>query len=247
MLNQITTALRSSLARLQREGEPFIRDYRFPDGLSIKLRQRFPDWTPDTIARVLVGLRQYLLICIDAIEVPLPMPSKAVDAAWHEFILFTRAYCFFCDRAYGAYLHHTPTHRLLSAETAQIELGRLWYFHCIRSGQHPMDPSSLPILLTIDAELGMSDAPPPRLDDLAVLPFPVGMLDPRTGTYVPSNAERELESRRLRRRGSERNWGGGCSGGGGCSAGGGGHGGSGHGGCSAGGGCSGGGCGGGSG
>ena len=36
------------------------------------------------------------------------MPSKAVDEAWHEMILITREYTYFCERAFGRYLHHNP-------------------------------------------------------------------------------------------------------------------------------------------
>jgi hypothetical protein len=37
------------------------------------------------------------------------VPSVQVDAAWHAFILHTRAYAQFCESAYGTYLHHDPT------------------------------------------------------------------------------------------------------------------------------------------
>lgn len=240
MLQQITAALRSRLARFQREGEPFIRGYSFPEGLSIKLRQRYPDWTDATIERVLAGLREYLLICVDAIEHPVPMPSKAVDAAWHEFILFTRHYCAFCDRAYGNYLHHTPSDRPMLTEMYRRELGRLWYLHCLRSGQHPMNPTAVPLLLAIDAELGLTSAPPPSLVELAALPLPVGMVNPRTGAYVPTEAEAEMQAleHERRARNAEGKVGSGCAGGGnvsGGACGGGQHGHGGHG-------CSGGGC-----
>jgi hypothetical protein len=36
------------------------------------------------------------------------MPSRAVDEAWHEFILDSIPYTRFCNLAFGAYLHHTP-------------------------------------------------------------------------------------------------------------------------------------------
>lgn len=36
------------------------------------------------------------------------MPSRAVDEAWHGFILCTARYAAFCDRAYGRFLHHHP-------------------------------------------------------------------------------------------------------------------------------------------
>lgn len=35
-------------------------------------------------------------------------PSHKVDLAWHEFILFTRAYHRFCESYFGEYIHHTP-------------------------------------------------------------------------------------------------------------------------------------------
>jgi hypothetical protein len=35
-------------------------------------------------------------------------PSKLVDELWHRHMLDSVAYCEFCDRVAGAYLHHTP-------------------------------------------------------------------------------------------------------------------------------------------
>jgi hypothetical protein len=35
-------------------------------------------------------------------------PTKQVDKAWHEFILFTRDYEAFCQKRYGRFIHHTP-------------------------------------------------------------------------------------------------------------------------------------------
>lgn len=36
------------------------------------------------------------------------MPSRAVDEAWHGFILCTVRYAAFCTAAYGRFLHHHP-------------------------------------------------------------------------------------------------------------------------------------------
>jgi hypothetical protein len=36
------------------------------------------------------------------------VPSPPVDAAWHAFILHTRAYTEFCERNFGEYAHHDP-------------------------------------------------------------------------------------------------------------------------------------------
>ena len=56
------------------------------------------------------GLRQWLRCCAAALrdgEV-IGMPSHAVDEAWHGLILCTARYQTFCDRAYGAFMHHHP-------------------------------------------------------------------------------------------------------------------------------------------
>ena len=54
------------------------------------------------------------------------MPSNAVDEAWHEMILMTREYTWFCEQAFGRYLHHSPDSTLdvsmdaLLAETLAV-------------------------------------------------------------------------------------------------------------------------------
>lgn len=35
-------------------------------------------------------------------------PPYVLDLAWHEFILFTKAYAAYCDAAFGRFIHHTP-------------------------------------------------------------------------------------------------------------------------------------------
>lgn len=35
-------------------------------------------------------------------------PSQIVDLAWHEFILFTKAYSDFCVLHFGRFIHHYP-------------------------------------------------------------------------------------------------------------------------------------------
>lgn len=41
-------------------------------------------------------------------DLRLGMPSRKVDAVWHQFILFTRHYQEFCDKFLGHYMHHSP-------------------------------------------------------------------------------------------------------------------------------------------
>lgn len=65
-------------------------------------------WQPRTLVET--GLRQWLRCCAAAIHdgQVIGMPSRAVDEAWHGFILCTARYAAFCDSAYGRYLHHHP-------------------------------------------------------------------------------------------------------------------------------------------
>ena len=48
-------------------------------------------------------------------------PSKKVDKAWHEFLLFTREYEEFCRERYGSFIHHDPSE---SADPAAYEATR---------------------------------------------------------------------------------------------------------------------------
>jgi hypothetical protein len=37
------------------------------------------------------------------------MYSRRIDEVWHQFVLFTREYSSFCERYFGAMLHHSPS------------------------------------------------------------------------------------------------------------------------------------------
>ncbi|WP_286149162.1 hypothetical protein [Mycobacterium sp. IS-1496] len=65
-------------------------------------------WQPREL--VATGLRQWLRCCAPAIwdSQVIGMPSRAVDEAWHGFILCTARYAAFCAEAYGCFLHHHP-------------------------------------------------------------------------------------------------------------------------------------------
>lgn len=99
----------------------FIQTYKFPTSLRTKLLMKHPELDSAGIDLTLRGLRQYFLVCLVANaanaantanaakgKMHMGMPSRIVDDAWHEFILISRAYSDFCQRAFGAYLHHAP-------------------------------------------------------------------------------------------------------------------------------------------
>jgi len=110
--------------RRRRERIEFIVNYPFPSGLRFKLDQAYPQLSHEQIKQVLEGLRAWFLLIAANPHAKLGMPSKAVDTAWHEFILLTKNYATFCDKAFGKFLHHTPHVGDLKAE--QDGLARTW-------------------------------------------------------------------------------------------------------------------------
>ena len=91
--------------RRARKGERFILSYEFPDHVRRKLERDAPELEWEPIER---GLREWLIACAYRRREPLGMPSRAVDYAWHAFILDTAAYRDFCQKAYGRFLDHFP-------------------------------------------------------------------------------------------------------------------------------------------
>jgi len=148
--------------RQEREARTmFIAAYRFPAELSRRFHAKHPRLAPDKVALVLEGLRQYFLACLrardHAIAKQCGMPSKAVDDAWHEFIVMTRDYDAFCQGAFGRYLHHTPKEQM-PEPTRDAVANTL---HQLRgspagAGQLAM-LGAVPLLFALDRELGITD------------------------------------------------------------------------------------------
>ena len=147
------------LARLQARAK-FIQGYKFPGELRNRL-QANTGLGLEQSGKVLEGLRQYFLACLAAQRAPIAkqvgMPSKAVDAAWHEFIVLTKEYAKFCEQAFGSYLHHTPK-AMMDTPTPAALANTL---HQLR-GQS-LSPAgwamvgSVPLLFAIDRELGFKE------------------------------------------------------------------------------------------
>jgi hypothetical protein len=145
---------------LARKRAEFIQRYAFPAELRNRL-QRNHDLTLESSGRVLEGLRQYFLACLSAqrsaIAKEVGMPSKAVDAAWHEFIVLTKEYAAFCDKAFGRYLHHTPKAMMETPTSAALA-------NTLHQVKGPaLSPAgwamvgSVPLIFALDRELGFKD------------------------------------------------------------------------------------------
>jgi len=191
MLQTLSDTVRSTLrAKRRPEIESFIRHYSFPPGLRKRVADSLGLRDPAAAARVLLGLKEYFQLCLEGRDLVLGMPSQAVDTAWHEFILYTRDYTAFCQRAFGHYLHHVPGDEpsvgddfLSGAGRAWMDLGRTWVLSCIRTGQDPRQPKEVPLLFSLDAEVGAGLGRAFTLQDLAALPVPPGIVETEPGRY----------------------------------------------------------------
>src|SRR3954464_12281472 len=132
--------------KLRRKGRrQFIESWIFAEGLSDKLVDKLGDERAAEFA--LDGLRGWYLACLYADGELIGMPSKAVDEAWHEMILRTREYHYFCSRAFGFYLHHSPD------STLDIPMSMI-----LPSTLRLVDKHDLPMaLFTADADAGVPD------------------------------------------------------------------------------------------
>jgi hypothetical protein len=149
--------LAAARTRRQLARERFIDAYRFPPGVLQRVRKRYPHLTDEQLDLVVRALRDYFQLCRTAQRRLLAMPSQVVDAAWHEFILFTRNYDAFCRRALGRFLHHTPTEAMPDRTVATDGIKRTWRLACLRDGIDPKAAAAVPLLFAIDGQLGIAD------------------------------------------------------------------------------------------
>ena len=105
MRGRILVAKRSRAAR---RGEEYISGFTFPPHIERRVKRKLPQLDDAGWALVEQGLREWFVCCAWRGRTILGMPSRAVDEAWHEFILDSVSYTRFCERAFGEYLHHTP-------------------------------------------------------------------------------------------------------------------------------------------
>jgi hypothetical protein len=139
----------------QRMRERHIREAAFPRFLKAKLLKAYPHLTGKDYELVERGMRQYFLACARSKKQFVAMPSKAVDALWHEFILHTKNYQTWCCMALGYFLHHTPAAALGKKAKNNDGLRRAWYWACKDEAIDPKKPSRLPLLFALDMKLAI--------------------------------------------------------------------------------------------
>ena len=146
------------LAKLQTARRmDYINSFALPHGIFERLQKRRPELTPKDCQLVNKGLRQFFLAYLKSGRNYVSMPSQAADDLWHEFILYTRQYDRFCQKAFGGFLHHTPAVALRSNRQNNTGLRRCWWYACKEELINPRKPVRLPLLFALDAKLDIKD------------------------------------------------------------------------------------------
>lgn len=134
-----------------------IDAYQFNKAIKRKVLETYPHLNDDQANLVISGLRDYFHMCNFAGRKMIAMPSKVVDVAWHEFILFTKEYENFCEDAFGRFIHHTPAEAMKSPEDTQLSLKRAWRISCHMENISRKSPHALPLIFSIDDEFNIPD------------------------------------------------------------------------------------------
>lgn len=91
-----------------REKARAILDFELPQ-LEAKIRLQGLAETPARSRELVQEMKKYLFVSWLSPKVAAPMCSCLIDAVWHQFVLFTRAYASFCERFFGSFHHHVPS------------------------------------------------------------------------------------------------------------------------------------------
>lgn len=160
VLALIYFAVRANKARQLK----YIAHYHFHKGIRHKLSQKHPHLTGQQLDLVFQGLKDYFRICHRAKNRMVSMPSQVVDDAWHEFILSTRFYEKFCNKALGRFLHHTPAEAMSTPTLAKDGIKRCWRLACALEQINPKKPVRLPLIFAIDGLLNINNGYVYQLD-----------------------------------------------------------------------------------
>jgi hypothetical protein len=56
--------------------------------------------------QLFLDMKQFLYMC--GTRPGICSPTDPIDAAWHEFVLYTEDYANFCQNMFGRFIHHVP-------------------------------------------------------------------------------------------------------------------------------------------
>ena len=140
----------------------YVLGYAFASGYGRAVQAQYPAVTAADLQLAETALRQFFLMHLLQPQAQLHMPSRLADALWHAFILDTRRYQQFCEKAFGQVFHHIPAHamppsasiagaqRLRMQDTWNAAMAtRRWLPAAVLSG--------IPLLFMLDARAQLAD------------------------------------------------------------------------------------------
>ena len=133
----------------------FIRSYTFPPGLLDRLCKHHPELALKDLQLIAHALRQFFIAYLKSGRNFVSMPSQVADDLWHEFILYTRHYDAFCQKAFGSFMHHTPAVALGADKQNNAGLRRTWWYCCLEENINPKNATRLPLLFSLDKKLNI--------------------------------------------------------------------------------------------
>lgn len=86
--------------------------------MKLMLAEHGEPWTKERVDKVEASYRRYLYMT-QAVKNFSAVPTKDIDAFWHQHILDTRAYARDCDAMFGSFLHHFPYFGLRGGDDAE--------------------------------------------------------------------------------------------------------------------------------
>jgi hypothetical protein len=157
LFGAITLIVWALVFKGDRKRQAFIEQYVFTPHQYSRVQIAYPHLTDGHLNLLSRGLKTFFLAHLQQPNAVFAMPSKAVDALWHAFILDTRAYQSFCHQAFGHYFHHIPGSRMVQASENEASMERMWRFACQSQGLRATSAVSLAALFALDSALEIPD------------------------------------------------------------------------------------------
>jgi len=79
-------------------------------------KEEGPGWSELQYKKAVDLYKKFIMLCCKYPEESI-VPTKEIDAVWHQHILDTKAYTEFCKKYFGTYLHHDPSVGIGSEES----------------------------------------------------------------------------------------------------------------------------------
>jgi hypothetical protein len=95
-------------------------------------------WNPEEAQEADLWYRRFLLLSLERGRRPVYGISEKSDCLWHAHIAYTKRYRRDCQRIFGAYLDHTPSHEG-SKKVRDEKLARAKAVYMKRFGAIPPD------------------------------------------------------------------------------------------------------------